>query len=143
MLFGSRLLRTFFPCLLAVACAGSARAQRAELVAADDHGVTLRVQVPEWTISPATGGRSMLLARGLEMSAIPGRPFLPFAAALIAIPAGARAGARLTEATDEELREGVKLGIALKPGMRHDGGTLGVVPTMEEVPPIAGGPWPG
>src|SRR5438093_2636017 len=143
MRFGSRLLRFFLPCLLSIVCGAPARAQRAELVAADDRGLTLRVQVPEWTLSPAAGGRSMLVARGLEMSAIPGRPLLPYVAALIAIPPGGRAVARATEAGAEELREGVKLGIALKPGLRDDGGALGVVPTMDEVPPIADGPWPG
>ena len=143
MRFGSRLLRTSLLCLLSVVCAGLARAQRAELVAADDRGITLRVQVPEWTLTPNGGGRSMLVARGLEVSAIPGRPLLPFAAALIAIPPGGRVVARVTEASTEELREGVNLAIALKPGMRDDGGALGVVPTMEEVPPIADGPWPG
>src|SRR2546422_304277 len=143
MRFGSRLLRTSLLCLLSVVCAGLARAQRAELVAADDRGITLRVQVPEWTLTPNGGGRSMLVARGLEVSAIPGRPLLPFAAALIAIPPGGRVVARVTEASTEELREGVNLAIALKPGMRDDGGALGVVPTMEGVPPIADGPWPG
>ena len=143
MRFGSRLLRFFLPCLLSIVCGGPARAQRAELVAADDRGLTLRVQVPAWSLSPGAGGRSMLVARGLEMSGIPGRPFLPYAAALVAIPPSGSAVARVTEAGAEELREGVKLGIALKPGLRDDGGALGVVPTMDEVPPIADGPWPG
>jgi Peptidase family C25/FlgD Ig-like domain len=120
-----------------------AHAQEVRLVSADDHGVTLRIAAPEAVLGPVDReGRAELSARGLRQAHEPGRPLLPFAQALIALPPGATATARVIGGDPEEMREGMKLAIASKPMMQPDVQGLGATPAAEDVPAILDGAWP-
>src|SRR5262245_27244455 len=78
--------------LWACALAPAVRADAVRLVAADDRGGTLELAVPADALSPANeDGRSSLTAGGLTSHGLPGRPILPSATTLVALPPGARA----------------------------------------------------
>lgn len=140
----SRLLIVLPPVLAFLVTSSSpALAASLRLAGADDRGVTLQVDVGSYSLGKADReGRSRLLVQGLEEASLEGRPVLPFAAALIAIPPGARVVAHVIGGSNERLDENVRLAIGMKPGFRSDGGPLGTVPTLESVPPILDGPWP-
>ena len=123
--------------------APSARAQALRLVSADARGVTLRLDLPEWRLvdDPVTRRMNIMLS-GLESDGVPGRPALPAASALVAVPQGARVSAAIIAQGDEEVRENVTLVITGKPGWQRDDGGLGVQPTVEEAPAILDGVWP-
>ena len=135
------LLRTLI--LLALGALGSgapARADAIRVVSTDERGVVLRLDVPAWTLSPDPGGRSLITGTGLPLLGEPGRPRLPYAAALVAVPPGARVSASVEGA--EESRDGVRLVVGDRPGFREDVRGLGLAPTREPVAPIADGSWP-
>jgi hypothetical protein len=122
--------------------AGIALAAPLQLVAADDRGVTIRLDVPEPALVPsATPGRFRVECRGLDAHGEPGRPALPFASTFVALPAGAIARARVIAEGDPEVRGGVRLEPLARTVFREDGGRIGHVPALEAVDP-AGGPWP-
>ncbi len=125
---------------LAAPCA---RAEALRLVASDDRGVTFRVELAGWRLVPdSLARRSRIEADGLEGYDEPGRPLLPAASTLIALPPGARADAVVIATGDEEVREGVALVPGGRPGWQRDEDGLGTQPTLEEVPAILDGPWP-
>ncbi len=129
--------------LLLAAMPGGSRADSLELVSSDAHGVTLRLEAPAPEFSNADGdGRSSVTISGLEPAGEPGRPSLPLAATLVALPPGAGAVARVVDSGPEEIRTGVRLTIAGKPGMIKDDGKMGWVPTVERAAAIIDGPWP-
>ena len=118
-------------------------AQLLRVVTADDKGVTLRLEVPLFMLSAPDGaGRSTLSCPGLPAAGDSGRPALPLAAALLALPPGARASVRLLDGGEEEVRAGVKLAVEGRTVFRDDGGQLGKIPVMEPVAPRSDGPWP-
>ncbi len=86
------------------------RADPIRLVAADDRGVTLELAFPDYALGPAgEDGRSPLTVPGLAAHALPGRPVLPSATTLLAVPPGARPVIGTLEGGGEETREGVRL----------------------------------
>src|SRR5690349_23074536 len=104
----------------AVACAGPAESVR--VIAADDGGVTLRIELPAWTLRAGdASGRSILRAGTLPESDVPGRPGLPFAVALVGIPPRASVSAAVVGGDPEQLRQGVHLLPGGKPSF-VDGG---------------------
>src|SRR5262245_50893381 len=79
-------------------------------VAADDRGITLELALPSYSVGPAgEDGRSRLTAPGLTSQASPGRPVLPSATALVALPPGSTPVLGAFEGDGEESREGVRL----------------------------------
>src|SRR5438105_11978380 len=76
-----------------------------QLVAADAHGVTLRLTVPAWRLdTPAdplavADQRRLLVAAGFSVADLPGRPQLPYASTLVALPPGATAAAHVIAST--------------------------------------------
>lgn len=130
------LLLTLLPAL-------PARAQPVRLLASDARGVTLRVDAAAFELSaPDPEGRVRLVVPGYRASSEPGRPQLPFAQALLALPPGATARARVTGGEAEEERADVKLAIGPRPVFVEDPGGLGPTPSLEAVAPLADGPWP-
>ena len=129
--------------LLLAVLPGVSRADSLELVSSDANGVTFRLDAPapEFSIADSTG-RSTVSIQGLEPAGAPGRPSLPLAATLVALPPGAGAAARVIDGGPEETRVGVRLTIAGKPVMAKDDGAMGWVPAIEGVPPLVDGPWP-
>jgi len=111
------------------------------LIASDERGVTLGLDLPAFGLEPGPDARSEVTGTGLPLLDEPGRPRLPYAYALLAVPPGARASAAV-EPGPEETREGVKLAVGDRPGFRDDAGRLGIIPTREPAPAIADGPWP-
>ncbi len=124
--------------------ASAARAQSPRLVSADDHGVTFRVDVPQWRLDPdSLTHRMKLVAPGFDGLSEPGRAFLPATSTLIALPPGARASASVVAMGDEDTRDNVALTLAGRPGWEGSGSIgLGLQPTIEDVPPVLDGPWP-
>lgn len=120
-----------------------AHAAGLQIVSSDVHGITVRVEVPalEWGAA-GPDGRVRVSAAGLDAAGDPGRPSLPIAAGLIALPPGARVSARLIDSGAEDVRSGVKLVVGGKPGFRDDAGKLGLVPIVDRIAAIADGPWP-
>ena len=113
------------------------------IIAADDRGVTLRLDVSAYSLSEVgTTGRSRVNCLDLDGSGEPGRPALPMAATLVALPPGATARVRIIEASDPEVRTGVRLEPLKRSVFRDDGGTMGPVPALETVEAIGGGAWP-
>ncbi len=125
--------------LLAV---GAARASEVRVIASDASGVTLKVTTGAWTLDPrGDEGRVVPNCDGMSRTTDPGRPRLPYASALLALPPGARATARLITAGAETTRDGVHVAIAGKPGAEMDP-HLGATPTVTPVPAIRDGAWP-
>ncbi len=129
--------------LLALALAPAVRADAVRLVAADDRGLTLELRVPAYTVGPAGGdGRSRLTAPGLAANALPGRPVLPSATTLVALPPGARPMLGAIDGDAEETRDGVQLILGERRGFAEDAQGMGMVPSSEAAEPIRDGPWP-
>src|SRR4051794_21229042 len=84
--------------LLAAAASPSWAASDAiRVLASDDRGVTLRLDLPAVSVVPGSAaGRSRLALAGLSRTDVPGRPLLPFASTLVALPPGARAVVSVT-----------------------------------------------
>ena len=123
--------------------AAAARAQVLRVVAADDHGVTLRLGLPAYRLTePSPDGRVELVVPGFSVTSLPGRPLLPYAQTLVALPPGATAVARVVDAGEEVARDGLRLVLGAKPVMRDGGEGFGPSPALEPVPAILDGPWP-
>jgi len=133
------LLTTAITLLLAV---GAARASEVRVIASDASGVTLKVTTGAWTLDPrGDEGRVVPTCDGLSRTTDTGRPRLPYASALLAMPPGARATVRLLSSGTETTREGVHVAITGKPGAEMDP-RLGAMPTVTPVPAIRDGAWP-
>ena len=123
--------------------AGVAGAQSLRLVSADAGGVSLRLSLPDYRLSaPRPDGRVELGVAGFSVTNLPGRPLLPYAQTLLALPPGATVVARVVDAGEEELREGLHLVLGARPVMKEGNDGLGAMPALEPVPPILDGPWP-
>ena len=123
--------------------ASAASAQSLKVVSADAAGVTLRLSLPGYALSaPRADGRVELSVPGFQVTGTAGRPLVPYAQALVALPPGGGATVRVLEAGVEETREGVRLTLGGRHVM-HDGGEgFGPVPAIEPVAPVLDGPWP-
>ncbi len=129
--------------LLAVLDGRAAAAAPVQLLSSDARGVTLQLTVPAVEFRPGgADGRLELVVPGLYAYDIPGRPRLPFASALVALPPGARAVARLLDTGAVEQRR-VGLTIGDRPVFRQEGVHGELVPGREPVPAVLDGPWPG
>ncbi len=132
--------------LLALYCALTAplaHASAARLIAADDGGVTLRLDIAPYVVRPGgEDGRAEILVPGLTLLDTPGRPRLPFATALIAIPPGAQALASIVDGAGEDVRDGLQLALGERAVFHDDPAGLGVVPGREPVAAIQDGSWP-
>src|SRR5689334_7721554 len=103
----------------AMMLAAAAHADAIRVIASDDRGVTLRFDLTSYELrAPGHDGRSEVMARGLQMLDTPGRPQLPMASALLALPPGARATAVVVDGAAAESRTGVSVSIGPKPGYR-------------------------
>ena len=112
------------------------------LVSADANGVTLRLDLEGWSVSaPGADGRSLVLAPGLRMLDQPGRPQLPCANALIALPPGARASAAVI-ASSTESRGGVSVRIGPRNGFEADRTGMRYRAVITPMPPASTAPWP-
>jgi hypothetical protein len=113
------------------------------MIAADDRGVTLELTLPDFQVGTAgPDGRSRLTAPGLTANTLPGRPVLPAATTLVALPPGARPVLGAIDGGPIEVREGVRLTLGDRRGFAEDPQGLGPVPTAEPAEPIRDGPWP-
>lgn len=132
--------------LVALCCALTAplaRASAVRLIAAGDGGVTLRLEVAPYVVQPAgEDGRSEILVPGLTLLDTPGRPRLPFATALIALPPGARPVASVVDEAGEDVRDGLELALGERAVFHNDPAGLGVVAGREPVAAIEDGSWP-
>ena len=133
--------------VLPLALPAFARAEAVRLKAADDRGVTLELAIAGYRVGPAgPDGRALLDAPGLTAHALPGRPVLPSATTLVALPPGARAVIAAIRSDPEETRLGVRLALGNRRGFAVDsiqpGDGLGPVPVAEPAEPILDGPWP-
>src|SRR5262249_52991496 len=91
-----------------------------QLVASDAAGATLRLDLAGWSVSePDSSGRRGRGVRGLRIVESPGRPELPYASTLIALPPGSRANATVVSGTLETL-DGLRVRIAPKNGFEAD-----------------------
>ena len=66
--------------------AAAASAGPVRVIQSDEIGITLQLDVPELTLVAQRDGRSVLQAGSLDLTSHPGRPALPYASALIALP---------------------------------------------------------
>ncbi len=122
---------------------GAVRAQSLRVVAVDERGVTLQLSLPGYRLSaPLADGRVELSVPGYAVTSLPGRPHLPYAQTLVALPPGAGALARVVDLGEEEARDSLRLALGAKPVMRDGAGGFGPSPGLEPVPPILDGPWP-
>ncbi len=142
-----RVIPSFLKAAAAVALlllpAAAARAQSLRVIATDPRGVTLRLELPGYRLSPPLpDGRVELSVSGYAVTSLEGRPHLPYAQALVALPPGAGATARIVEPGEEEVRDGLRLALGAKPVMEAGPDGFGPSPAREPVPPILDGPWP-
>ena len=121
----------------AAAAAGPVR-----VVESDERGITLQLDVPPMSLAAQRDGRSVLQAGSLDLTNQPGRPALPYASALIALPPGARAVPRVIASASEEIRSGVRLASNGRSIVRRIDATETFEPVVEPVDPIVDGPWP-
>lgn len=128
---------------LPLVLAGAARAEPVRIIAADDRGVTLELTFADYQVAPpGQDGRSRLTAPGLAAYALPGRPVLPSATALIAMPPGARPMLGAIVGDAEEVRDGVRLTLGDRRGFAEDPQGMGPVPIATPAEPIRDGAWP-
>src|SRR5207244_3958889 len=94
------------PLLFTAWLAPGAGAGPVELVSADERGVTLRLSVGRYDLGPpGQEGRRQIVIPRLYLLDVPGRPRLPYATALIALPPGANAVATVSGEGPEEVVE--------------------------------------
>jgi hypothetical protein len=123
--------------------AAAVHAQTLRVVVTDERGVTLRLSLPGYQLSaPLPDGRVELSVPGYAVTGLPGRPHLPYAQTLLALPPGAGAQARVVELGEEEVRDSLRLALGAKPVMNQGPEGFGPTPALEPVPPILDGPWP-
>jgi hypothetical protein len=123
--------------------AAAARGQSLRVVAADERGITLRLNLPGYQFStPLPDGRVELRVTGYSVTSLPGRPHLPYAQTLVALPPGAGALLRVVDLGEEEVRDGLRLALGARPVMKDGPDGFGPSPALEPVPPILDGPWP-
>src|SRR5262249_53152630 len=87
-------------------------------------------------------GRGRLTVQGFDRTDAPGRPGLPYASTLIALPPGARPSVRVIGDGDPEARDGVKLGVAGRPAFERGADDEHFVPIREPVAAMADGAGP-
>ena len=135
-----RLLTTLVASILVVS-SGPAAAQSVRVLASEANGVTLQLSLPPFSIVAQEGGRSELRVQDLTAAFdVPGRPGLPYATALIAVPPGAKARAHVVSGAAPETQD-VRLSITAKPVFRQGtGGSF--VPDREPVAALQDGVWP-
>ena len=127
---------------LLVAAAVPAHGADVRLITSDANGVVLRLDLDRWEVAAAgSDGRSLVTAHGLRVLDSPGRPQLPYASALIAVPPGARVSAAVLSRTTET-REGVHVRIGPKSALYGNGITSDYTSRVESVPAIVDGLWP-
>src|SRR6267378_4072512 len=113
------------------------------LVSSDASGVTLRLDLDPWAASaPDESGRRLIAIRGLHVMESPGRPQLPYASTLIALPPGARVSASLATAGATETLDSLRIRITPRNGFEADPTGIRYHAVITPVPPIADGPWP-
>uniref|UniRef100_A0A832MKQ7 Gingipain domain-containing protein n=1 Tax=Eiseniibacteriota bacterium TaxID=2212470 RepID=A0A832MKQ7_UNCEI len=143
-------MRPILPSLAAAAVLALALASRAaaapegplRVVASDERGVTLRLELGAVEVVRDGEGRAWIEADGLPRYAVEGRPRLPFAAALVALPPGANATVTVLDGEESLLAEGVRPAAGDRPVLREDD-VLGPQPAWEEVPLVRDPTWPG
>ncbi len=137
------LLKSAAALALLLLAAPVAQAQSLRVIAADDRGVTLRLSLPGYQLLDSLpDGRVELSVPGYAVTSLPGRAHLPYAQTLVALPPGAGVLARVVDAGEEEVRDGLRLALGAKPVMRDGPDGFGPTPALEPVPPILDGPWP-
>ncbi len=113
------------------------------VTATDDRGVTFEVTVPAWSANTPAPLRGVWVeAPGFHVTGEPGRPQLPAASALFALPPGARATVRVLSEDGVEVREGVDVAVSGKPGFRRNEANTDWVPVMDEADAVRDGAWP-
>ena len=128
--------------LLALGLVRPAGAGPVQMVSSDERGVTLRLTIERYDLGPPDAeGRREILIPDLYLTDVPGRPKLPYATALVALPPGASATASVIDGAEEAV-DGVKLMIGDKPVVRADPDGLGYVAQRDPVPAIMDGSWP-
>lgn len=138
------LLKAAVTAVLLLLPAAVAHAQSLRVVSADERGVTLRLSLPGYQLSaPFADGRVELSVSGYAVTSLPGRPDLPYAQTLVALPPGAGALTRIIDLGEEEVRDSLRLTLGEKPVMKEGPEGFGPSPAREPVPPILDGPWPG
>ena len=144
--FRRSILRPLPIVLIALAASPAPEAGAAapiRLLSADDRGLTLEVEVAGERVTPSDApGRQVFHVPGFAVAATPGRPEVPYATTLIALPPGARTIVRVIESSAEEVRTDLLLPIAGRPGVRAEPEGLGAVPFEDDVAPILDGAWP-
>lgn len=72
------------------------------VIASDDRGITLRIDLPEAALAePAPDGRVRIRVPGFDLTSATGLPRLPYASALVALPPGARPSVQVVDAGPE------------------------------------------
>ena len=129
--------------LLVTSLARTAGADPVQLVTADDRGVTLKLVVEPYVLGPSgEDGRREILIPQLYLLDAPGRPKLPYATAVIAVPLGAGITATVIGEGAEEVVDGVRLTLGERGVVRVEPEGLGYSSVREPVPPIQDGAWP-
>ena len=127
---------------LVIAAAAPARGADVRLVSSDANGVTLRLDLDQWNIGPAeSDGRSQITARGLRLLDLPGRPQLPYANTLIAVPDGAHISLSVLSTTPET-HEGVHAKIGPRSALYGNGLSADYTSRIDTVAAVKDGPWP-
>ncbi|MEO5617703.1 MAG: C25 family cysteine peptidase [Candidatus Eisenbacteria bacterium] len=122
--------------------AAPAHAAEIRLVSADASGVTLQLEVGNYVLEPdGDQGRFVPVVDGLARTDAPGRPRLPYAAALLALPPGTRALARVLSSGAEETRDAAPIAIAARPEFARDA-VMGAMPVLTPQDAIRDGAWP-
>lgn len=138
-------IRTLVLVLAALAAPALASAAGFRLLAADERGVTLRVDTENWSLTApdALTGRSKIVGvPGSHALSSPGRALLPTYTAMLAVPPDARPTLTVLARDGETSREGVKLAIAGRPAFRPDPDGGREIPYTEKVDPVVDGAWP-
>ena len=133
----STLTIAFLLLLVVPAQAGGVR-----LISADATGVTLQVNVPDYRVHALADGRNAISVPGYGITSAPGRPQLPYARTLVAVPPGARAVARVTSSGGGQSRTDLAVAIGGEPSIQPDPEGLRYVPYEEQADPILDGSWP-
>lgn len=138
-------IRTLVLVLAALAAPALASAAAFRLIAADERGVTLRVDTENWSLTAPdalTGRAKIVGVPGSHALSSPGRALLPTYTAMLAVPPDARPTFTVLARDGETSREGVKLAIAGRPAFRPDPDGGREIPYTETVDPIVDGAWP-